>query len=281
MNPTENVGSCYTRRGFVSATLSVAAGAVLLSDETAADSKQPQSELHTYNGSTDPYPLPWLDKFGDHHQPASPNLDPSDIFHFKGKIVRCADFAGMGTDNHGNRIAFGAPSTDFGIMQGEYFAARARQTGAFVHMWFTLFQGQVAPQNEVHDFHPPIAPSGLFWVAPIPEGALTFSPDGKTATLAMTNVAVFDEPKFPALDAMRTPATFSFRMVVQATAEKFASDDPQKQFRVEGYRATAQMEAQVNVPSIGFSWKSDPLSTSKANFAIIGDEVNGRYYNAK
>jgi hypothetical protein len=41
---------------------------------------------------------------------------------------------------------------------------------------------------------------------------------------------------------------------------------PQKQFRVEGYRATAQLEGQVKVPSIDFSWKSDPLSESHANF---------------
>lgn len=114
----------------------------------------------------------------------------------------------------------------------------------------------------------------------IPEGGLTFSPDGKTATLEMANIPVVDEPKFPALDAISTPATLSFKMVCTATDEKFLDDDPQKQFRVEGHRATAQMEAQVNVPSIGFSWKSDPLSTSKANFAIIADEVNGRYYNA-
>jgi len=133
MSSSEDVRSCYTRRGFVSTTLGVAAAgaaSLLLSDEAAADSK-PQ---RTYNGSTDPYPLPWLDRFGDHHQPAGANLDPSDIFHFKGRIVRCANFAGMGTDNKGNRIAFGAPSTDFGIMQGEYFAARAPQTGAFVHI---------------------------------------------------------------------------------------------------------------------------------------------------
>jgi hypothetical protein len=38
------------------------------------------------------------------------------------------------------------------------------------------------------------------------------------------------------------------------------------------------MEAQVQVPSIGFSWKSDALNTSKSDFAIIGDEANGRYY---
>ncbi len=116
-------------------------------------------------------------------------------------------------------------------------------------------------------------------MVPIPEGNLTFSPDAKTATLEMKDIPVFDEPKFPALDAVRTPATLSFKMVCTATDEKVLYDDPTKQFRVEGYRATAQMEAQVNVLSIDFSWKSDPLSTSKANFAIIGNEVNGRYYS--
>ena len=54
---------------------------------------------------------------------------------------------------------------------------------------------------------------------------------------------------------------------------------PGMRFRVEGYRAIAQLEAQINVPAIDFFWKSDPLSTSKANFAIIGNEVTGRYYN--
>ena len=34
----------------------------------------------------------------------------------------------------------------------------------------------------------------------------------------------------------------------------------------------------VEVPSIGFSWKSDPLEKSQADIAIIGEEVNGRYY---
>jgi len=33
--------------------------------------------------------------------------------------------------------------------------------------------------------------------------------------------------------------------------------------------------------SIGLSWKSDPLNTSKCDFAIIGEEVNGRYYDVE
>ena len=92
--------------------------------------KQPR----TANGGTDPYPIPWLDKNGSHNQPAGPNLEPSHIYHFKGRVARCSTFTGMGTDNKGNRIAFGSPTTDYGVMQGEYWAARAPQQGTFTHI---------------------------------------------------------------------------------------------------------------------------------------------------
>lgn len=113
---------------------------------------------------------------------------------------------------------------------------------------------------------------------PIPKGALVVSADGRTATLEMENIPVVDQPKWPALDSVGRPATMAFKMIWKATDERVVYDDPQKQFRVEGYRATSQLEAQVTVSSIDFSWKSDPLSESHADFAIIGDEVNGRYY---
>jgi hypothetical protein len=88
----------------------------------------------TANGGTDPYPIPWLDKNGSHNQPAGSNLEPSHIYHFKGRVARCSTFTGMGTDNQGNRIAFGSPTTDYGVMQGEYWAARAAQQGVFTHI---------------------------------------------------------------------------------------------------------------------------------------------------
>jgi hypothetical protein len=88
----------------------------------------------TANGGTDPYPIPWLDKNGSHNQPAGPNLEPSHIYHFKGRVARCSTFTGMGTDNQRNRIAFGAPTTDYGAMQGEYWAARTAQQGTFTHI---------------------------------------------------------------------------------------------------------------------------------------------------
>jgi hypothetical protein len=91
-----------------------------------------EQEPMTANGGTDPYPIPWLDKNGSHNQPAGPNLEPSHIYHFKGRVARCSTFTGM--DSQGNRIAFGSPTTDYGVMQGEYWAGRAPQQGTFTHI---------------------------------------------------------------------------------------------------------------------------------------------------
>ena len=48
------------------------------------------------NGGTAPYPIPWLDKNGSHNQPAGPNLEPSQIYDFKGLVGRCSTFTGNG-----------------------------------------------------------------------------------------------------------------------------------------------------------------------------------------
>jgi hypothetical protein len=143
-----------------------------------------------------------------------------------------------------------------------------------------MFRGPVAPANEIHDFHPPIARSGLFWVVPVPEGGLTISADSNSFTLEMRNVAVIDQPRFPALDAIGTPARMTFKLAGKSTGEPVKYEDASKHFRFTGTRASCQLEAQVEVPSIGFSWKSDPLNTSKCDFAVIGEEVNGRYYDS-
>lgn len=86
------------------------------------------------NGGSDPFPIPWLDRNGSHNQSPGPEMEPSNIFHFRGKVARSNDFTGMGTDQDGRRLAFGAKSTDFSFMQGEYFAGREARRGAFGHI---------------------------------------------------------------------------------------------------------------------------------------------------
>ena len=86
------------------------------------------------NGGPCPYPIPWLDKNGNHNQMPKANVELNHIFHFKGKLARCAGFRGMGTDNQGNRLAWGTGTTDFSYMAGEYWAARRPQQGTYAHI---------------------------------------------------------------------------------------------------------------------------------------------------
>jgi hypothetical protein len=118
----------------------------------------------------------------------------------------------------------------------------------------------------------------MYWVAPVPDDGLTFSADGKTATLVMKNVPVVDQPKWPAMDAEVTPAFMDFKLVFKAGGEPVKYEDPTRMYRFTGVKASAQLEATVRVPSIGFEFKTDPLQKSNADFAVMGEEVNGKYY---
>jgi hypothetical protein len=129
MNVTKSCPVC-NRREILKATALAVLPLAIPSAMYALLGEEPM----TANGGADPYPIPWLDKNGSHNQPAGPNLEPSHIYDFKGRVARCSTFTGMGTDNKGNRIAFGSPTTDYGVMQGEYWAARTTQGGAFTHI---------------------------------------------------------------------------------------------------------------------------------------------------
>jgi hypothetical protein len=120
----------------------------------------------------------------------------------------------------------------------------------------------------------------LYWVTPVPSDSLTFTADGKIATLQMANVPIIDQPRWPAIDAETTPAFLDFKLVFTATDEPVKYENAMQQYRFEGFKAKAQLEATARVPSIDFTFKTDPLETSKCDFAVMGDEVNGRYYES-
>jgi len=85
------------------------------------------------NGGPCPYPIPWLDKNGNHNQIPGPDVELSNIYHFKGRLARCNGFHGTGTDNKGNRLPWGTPTTDYSYMAGEYWAGRQAHQGVFAH----------------------------------------------------------------------------------------------------------------------------------------------------
>lgn len=121
------------RRRFFQATGLLATVALIPNSLLAASQCAPPIPKGPSNGGSCPYPIPWLDKNGNHNQMPKANVELSHIFHFKGKLARCAGFTGMGTDNKGNRLPFGTPTTDYSYMSGEYWAARQPQHGRFAH----------------------------------------------------------------------------------------------------------------------------------------------------
>jgi hypothetical protein len=134
---TENADrSRINRRQFLltGASVAVIAGLPLRSIADSDAMERYQFGHLTLDGEESPFPVPWLDKNGSHNQSPGPNSEPSSIYHFKGQVARCNDFKGMGTDNDGNRIAFGAPSTDFSLLSGEYWAGRMARLGVFSHI---------------------------------------------------------------------------------------------------------------------------------------------------
>ena len=127
------------RRRWLRLGVSSAVAASLLPSVLRAQSAEPgcapplPQNHEPSNGGSCPYPIPWLDKNGNHNQPAAPNVELSSIYHFKGKLARCNTFHGMGTDNKGNRLAWGTPTSDYSYMAGEYWAARGAHQAVFSH----------------------------------------------------------------------------------------------------------------------------------------------------
>ena len=230
-------------------------------------------------GSREPSPIPWLDENGGHNQMPGPGKEPSSIFHFKGSIARANDFEGTGTDGESETLIWGLPSSDFSFMDGVFWPPdRIERAGTFSHLCLTIFRGSLTPEAKVHDLHPAIRANGLYWIVDVPAGRLDVAPNGRTATLKLTRLALIDQPRWPRPDAEARRARMDVHVVWTATDEKVVMDDPQKLFRFVGWRATCQAEARVEVPSIHFTWQSGPLASSKAKSGLIGQESNGRYY---
>jgi hypothetical protein len=138
-SPKKTILTGINRRHLMSVGMaSVVAGLIprpLLQAQSAPQSCAPPipPEHSLANGGPCPYPIPWLDKNGNHNQSPMANVELSNIYHFKGKLARCNGFHGMGTDNQGNRLAWGTPTTDYSYMAGEYWAARQPHQAVFAH----------------------------------------------------------------------------------------------------------------------------------------------------
>ena len=101
----KRIKSLLSRRRFLGTS---AAGSALLVPSWNASARGVASKPITAHvdpdGPSVPFPIPWLDMNGNHNQPAGPDLEPSHIYHFKGRVARCSGFNGAGANGKGERI---------------------------------------------------------------------------------------------------------------------------------------------------------------------------------
>jgi len=123
--------------------------------------------------------------------------------------------------------------------------------------------------DQLHSFHQPIASNGLFWTTAIPSDSLSIRRHGRSASLEICDYPVIDQPKFPA-PGPTYEARMSIRLEWKGTGDLVGWTNPLQKYRIQFYRATAQVAFDAKVPALGFLFSSGNLSSSHSIFAMIG-----------
>jgi hypothetical protein len=217
-----------------------------------------------------------------HIDALSPGLtENSTIFDFHGSIgAAIVDGTGIGTNTDTGTTSSLLFDTDMRFMQGIYIGLDGQKhTGTFILIWLDLYEGQVAPPNQIHDFNPGIAHSGLFWTIRAPHESVEVDLDDATASMKLSDVEIEDyHDLVNALkDGPSVPADVSFHMHWSGVQQRVHLHDEQKKFDAHLIvdKATLAWSARTK----HFKFVSAPENTSTTVFATIGSERNGVFFS--
>jgi hypothetical protein len=139
--------------------------------------------------------------------------------------------------------------------------------------------GSVDPEfkNMVHDFAPPIAPSGLFWTVPVPDDAVTVNLADGTAELHMRELALRDSYSIPnnIAGGPTEPATVGFDLYWSNPTAVTSLINADQGYAGTFLDVTSALEWSGQTAE--FAFVSDPAPTSTSLFGLIGYEANGIY----
>jgi len=142
--------------------------------------------------------------------------------------------------------------------------------------------GQVVPNvftNQIHDFNPGIAPSGLFWTIRIPDESVEIDLDNATASMKLSDVELRDFFSIPNsfMRGSSVPGDISLHMRWSGVQQRVHLHDEQNTFDAHVIEDTATMSWSARTQ--GFKFVSDPAITSTTVFAEIGREQNGVFFS--
>jgi hypothetical protein len=139
------------------------------------------------------------------------------------------------------------------------------------------------PSQQVHDFEPGIAPSGLFWTIPIEPGAIKVDPVTGEARLRAQAVKVDDfHDILNALGIVPGPAPVSSRasFEVRWAGHGAPVDLHDSTFGFMGHYVTgpATISFTAGNDKSGVVYSSDPLGQSNVGTPAVGTEQNGVFF---
>jgi hypothetical protein len=125
-------------------------------------------------------------------------------------------------------------------------------------------------QGHIHDFNPGVGADGLFWTAHVPANTIAVDFDDTTASFKIENFALLDT-------IPNVPATISMAMEWHGLNAQLEVKDFVRGFAGRYHECSATIA--WSGEEAGFSFISDPASTSATRFAEIGSERNGVFFN--
>jgi len=129
--------------------------------------------------------------------------------------------------------------------------------------------------TQIHDFNPGFVKDGVFWTVPIPRSSISSNVSAATASLKVTDFPVQDFKTVPnsLMHGSGIPATIS--VDVEWTGSKGTEQAGGAGQGFTGNFILTGVTIAWSAKETGFTFVSDPASTSKSVFAKIGTDLVG------
>ncbi len=136
----------------------------------------------------------------------------------------------------------------------------------------------MAPTNQIHDFNPGIAPSGLFWTIRVPDESIEVDFEDARASIDLTDVEVADY--HDVVNALKhgpsVPSDVSFHIRWSGVKKRVHLRDTQNEYDAHVIEDSATIGWSASRED--FKFVSDPANTSTTVYAEIRSERNGEFF---
>jgi hypothetical protein len=134
-------------------------------------------------------------------------------------------------------------------------------------------------ENQLHDFAPPIPPSGLFWTIPISAESAQIDFDKATASFSLRNLAIPDwgTVRYGTTGGPNIPATVSFVVRWNGVLNRARKRHEAQRWVGEYIQTTATITWSARED--GYRFDSDPARASKSNAAVMGRHRSGAFFS--